>query len=71
MIENIKIKDYTYDNTVRKLREYIISKKSLRQEGTQKNPIVLKSVPVKRKRYNYCKSKGRLNKGHVKENRWT
>lgn len=68
MVENIKTKDHTYDDTTRKLREYIVPKKSLKLEGIQKNPIVLKSEPVtKRKRYNYCKSKGRLAKGHVEE----
>lgn len=35
MIENIKIKDYTYHNTTRKLSEYIVSKKLLKLEGTQ------------------------------------
>lgn len=72
MIENIKTKDYTYNDIAGKLREYIICKRSLRLEEIQRKPIVLMLEPItKGKTWNYSKSKGRLGKEHMEESCWT
>lgn len=67
-IDIIGIKDYGNNDTTRKLRKYIISKKSLKQNSTEKDPIVQKLEPTKGKRYNYYNSHRRLDREHVEEN---
>lgn len=56
-IKHIQSKDYSYDNTTRKLGEYITRKKVVKKEETIGNHVVLKEE-VKGMRYTYCKSKG-------------
>lgn len=63
--ENIWSKDYIYNDTTRKLQEYV--KKGPKREGTTDNLVVLKEE-VKGKWCTYCRSKGQSRRGHIEEN---
>jgi hypothetical protein len=71
-VENIRAKDHEYDDVARKLKEYIPQRqKGRKKEGTQENPIVLKTEAQKdrndnSKRCNYCiDTKGWKGIGHT------
>jgi hypothetical protein len=77
-VENIRAKDHEYDDVARKLKEYILQRQKWRKkEGTQENPIVLKTEAQKDrndngKRCNYCiDTKGWKGIGHTESEYFT
>jgi hypothetical protein len=73
-IENIRAKDYGYDDVACKLKEYIPMRQKSKKgtmkndtEGSADNPIVLKTDKKKdtSKQYDYCKEKGWRGIGHI------
>jgi len=74
-IENIKSKEPTYDDAVRKLKEYVPARQkgSKRKEaGTQEDPVVLKAeVKDNGKRCDYCIAKGWKGLNHTEKECYT
>jgi len=71
-VENIKSKDGNYDDTIRKLIEYVpMRQKGRKHEGTKDEPVVLKTEGKaldKSKQCKYCQDiKGWKGIGHTKD----
>jgi len=71
-VENIKSKDENYDDTIRKLIQYVPQRqKGRRQDGSKKDPVILKTdskVIDKSKQCTYCQTvKGWKGIGHTKD----
>lgn len=66
-MENIRTKDYNYDNIMKRLKKYILHKPTTKNKKRWKNLIVLKTESVsdnKGRKYEYCIAKRWVGKGH-------
>jgi len=74
-IENIKSKEPTYDDAVRKLKEYVPARQKggkRKEAGTQEDPVVLKAeVKDNGKRCDYCIAKGWKGLNHTEKECYT
>jgi hypothetical protein len=79
-IENVRAKDYGYDDVARKLKEYIPMRQKSKKgsmkndtEGSAENPIILKADKKKdsSKQCDYCKEKGWKGIGHTESEYFT
>ena len=72
-IENIRAKDYGYDDVARKLREYISVKQKARKEPKDKDTVILKLAERERERKlcGYCRAKGWRGMGHIQSECFT
>jgi transposase InsO family protein len=77
-VENIRAKEYKYDDVVHKLKDYVAArqksgkKKAGLGDGSAENPIVLRTEEEKsKKKCEYCRAKGWKGLGHAESECFT